>query len=430
MIENIKDVIKKVLILLSVRVLKKHKPYIIAIMGSVGKTTARNAIYVALSRKHSVRKSEQSFTTDIGVPLTLLGCPYNIYTVEGFIHNTYTALKQAFFSKEYPQYVILEIDGQSKGEISRLADWISIDLLVVTAIGEIPAHVEYFNTPDNMRMEYGLIRQALKENSKIVIYGDDEYARAFTDDTHQVISYGTSKNVDISADDYEIVYENDLPVGVSFICQKPSLDKNIVVKGKLGVHVVNGILCAMAVLQALGEHPFSMNSEFEKMPIPPGRMNILQGIKGSVILDDSYNSSPVAVEELLVVLKKVRAQRKILVLGDMLELGRFSAEAHREIGREIAQQSGHIHMLICVGLRSQFIKEGALEAGFNTEMISVFDAPEKAGQFLQNILTKGDLVAIKGSQNMRMERCVEEIMLEPEKKTKLLVRQTPEWLGR
>lgn len=421
-----KEIIKKILVYLATKTLAKHKPYVIAVIGSVGKTMARESIYAVLSKKNSVRTSEKSLTTDIGVPLTILGCPYTITTPMGWVQNMFVAVKQVFFTDQYPEYVIVEIDGHTKGEIGRLVEWLSIDMLVVTTIGELPAHVEYFQTPDVLREEYTLIHKALKDNGKIVVYADDEYAYSFASDTHQTLSYGSSEVADISANEYSVVYELGKPAGLSFSLSKPALENPVVIRGALGVHAVNAVLASMAVLQALGEHPFSMLNVFEKFATPPGRMKIIQGIKGSVLLDDSYNSSPVAVEELIAVVSKVEAKRKIMVLGDMLELGRFSTEAHREIGRECAL----FDVLVCVGLRARFIKEGALEKGMKPKSVVSFDTPEKAGQYLQNIIKGGDIVAIKGSQNMRMERCVEEIMAEPEKKEKLLVRQGEEWLGR
>jgi UDP-N-acetylmuramoyl-tripeptide--D-alanyl-D-alanine ligase len=422
----IKDLIKKMLVAMSVRVLKKHTPYIIAIIGSVGKTTTRNTLYTVLSRKHSVRKAEQSLTTDIGVPLTLLGCPYPISTPKGIFRNIVAAIKQLYFSKTYPKYVILEIDGHMRGEIQRLASWLPIDLLVVTAIGEIPSHVEHFERPDVLREEYSYIRTALKPDAKVVVYADDEYAREIGGTEYPIVSYGSMSRADISASDYSIVYEQGLPAGISFSVTKPASHTPIVMKGVLGLHVVNGVLSTIAILEALGEHHFPINSLVEKMVPLPGRMRLIPGLKGSMIIDDSYNSSPVAIEELISVLTKLEVKRKILVLADMLELGRFSAEAHREIGRECVG----FDMVVCVGVRARFIKEGALEANVSPESVMHFDTPEKAGEYIQNMLNVGDVVAVKGSQNMRMERCVEEIMAEPEKKGKLLVRQTEEWLGR
>lgn len=421
-----KEIIKKILVYLAVKTLVKHKPYVIALIGSVGKTMARETIYAVLSKKHSVRTSEKSLTTDIGVPLTILGCPYTIRTISGWIYNIVHAFRYTFFTKHYPEYLILEIDGHTKGEIARLVGWLHIDMLVVTTIGEVPAHVEYFQTPDVLREEYMYMLRALKDTGKLVVYADDQYAHSFASDTYQTISYGSKDSADISTHMYNILYEEKKPIGISFSLQKPLLDNPVVIKGALGMHTVNAVLATMAVLQALGEHPFSMLGVFEKLTLPSGRMKILPGIKDSVIIDDSYNSSPVAVEELITVMTNVDAQRKILVLGDMLELGRFSAEAHREIGRECTR----FDILICVGVRAKFIKEGALEKGVDTASVLHFDNPEKAGEYLQNIIKEGDIVAIKGSQDIRMERCVEEIMAEPEKKQKLLVRQGEEWLER
>jgi UDP-N-acetylmuramoyl-tripeptide--D-alanyl-D-alanine ligase len=422
----IKDLIKKILIALSVQVLKKHKPYIIAIIGSVGKTTTRNTLYTVLSKKHSVRKTEQSLTTDIGVPLTLLGCPYPITTPEGLVRNFFAAMRQVYVSKTYPEYVILEIDGHTRGEMKRLASWLSIDLLVVTAIGEIPSHVEHFEHPSVLREEYAYIRTALKPHSKVVVYADDEYAREVAGTDHPTVSYGSESRADVSASPYSIVYENAMPAGISFSLIKPVSQTPIVMKDVLGIHIVNGVLSSVAVLKALEEHHFSINTLVEKMPPLPGRMRLILGLHNSLIIDDSYNSSPVAIEELISVFNKIEGKRKILVLGDMLELGRFSTEAHREIGRQCVG----FDMLVCVGMRARFIKEGALEAGLSADTVLHFDAPEKAGAHIQNILKAGDIVAVKGSQSMRMERCVEEIMAEPEKKEKLLVRQSEEWLER
>lgn len=422
----LKEIIIKILTYLAQKTVEKHKPYIIALVGSVGKTMARETIYAVLSKKNSVRTSEKSLTTDIGVPLTILGCPYTIRTLSGWIYNMVYALKHVLFIKQYPQYVILEIDGHTKGEMARLVKWLPIDMLVVTTIGEIPAHVEYFQTPDALREEYMSVQKALKDNGKLVVYADDQYAHSFASDSHQTITYGSKDTADISAHTYTILYEENKPIGISFSLKKPLLDNPVIIKGALGMHTVNAALASMGVLQALGEHPFSMLGVFEKLSTPPGRMKILLGIKDSVIIDDSYNSSPVAVEELTTVMGKVNGKRKIIVLGDMLELGRFSAEAHREVGRE----STGVDMLVCVGVRAKFIKEGALEKGMEPASVLHFDTPEKAGEYLQNVIVGGDIIAVKGSQDIRMERCVEEIMAEPQSKEKLLVRQSEEWLGR
>jgi UDP-N-acetylmuramoyl-tripeptide--D-alanyl-D-alanine ligase len=155
-------------------------------------------------------------------------------------------------------------------------------------------------------------------------------------------------------------------------------------------------------------------------------MRIMPGIKSTTIIDDTYNSSPVAVEQALQTLAEVRyTTRKIAVLGDMLELGRFSSEEHEKLGEMVAKTATN---LITIGVRARKIAEGALFSGMDESNILQYEDAEQAGKELQNMLKPGDVVLIKGSQGMRLERVVEEIMEHPELAADLLVRQDAEWL--
>jgi len=159
----------------------------------------------------------------------------------------------------------------------------------------------------------------------------------------------------------------------------------------------------------------------EKHETQPGRMKIIEGIKGSTIIDDSYNSSPVAVNSALRTLGDIETKgRKIAVLGDMMELGEYSSDEHKKVG-EMATNT--CHMLVTVGLRSRDTATGALNAGMKEENIFQFEDSQKAGAYLQNIIEKEDVILVKGSRwAMRMERTVEEIMARPERADELLVR--------
>jgi len=161
---------------------------------------------------------------------------------------------------------------------------------------------------------------------------------------------------------------------------------------------------------------------------PPGRVRLLPGIKGTLIIDDTYNASPAATEAALdsLALTKPRG-RAIAVLGDMLELGRVSVEEHRKVGAKVAKVC---NLLIVVGVRARDIAMGALDNGMRDENILQFEDSQKAGKELERIVAEGDAILIKGSQSMRMERAVEEIMLEPERAGDLLVRQDTEWKKR
>jgi UDP-N-acetylmuramyl pentapeptide synthase len=154
-------------------------------------------------------------------------------------------------------------------------------------------------------------------------------------------------------------------------------------------------------------------------------MRVLPGIKGSVIIDDTYNSSPVAAEHAIETVAMIKhAKRRIAVMGDMLELGKFSSDEHKRIGAHIAE---HFDMLLTVGVRARGFAEGALTHGMDESAIFQYEQVGRAGRELQAMLQPGDVVLIKASQGIRAERIVEEIMLEPERATELLVRQDPIW---
>ena len=150
-------------------------------------------------------------------------------------------------------------------------------------------------------------------------------------------------------------------------------------------------------------------------------------MNSSVIIDDTYNSSPVAAKAAIEVLKDIEGKRKIAVLGDMLELGRYTEEEHRTLGEIVC---GVADVLVIVGPRSKFIGDGALEKGFKEKNIIYFDNSTKAGEFLKGFIKKSDVILMKGSQGVRLERAVEAIMAYSEQKKILLCRQDKEWRNR
>lgn len=185
---------------------------------------------------------------------------------------------------------------------------------------------------------------------------------------------------------------------------------------------------------------------------PKGRMRILPGLKGSIIIDDTYNSSPAAVEAALdtfALLKKdiasrqtgvqpiqadqhsshagLSAGRQVAVLGDMLELGKHSVDEHRKMGALAAKRAD---LLVTVGIRARDIALGALEEGMSEKVILQYDNAEQAGEELQAMLSDGDCVLVKGSQSIRTEKIVQRLMLEPERAGELLVRQEADWKRR
>ena len=151
-------------------------------------------------------------------------------------------------------------------------------------------------------------------------------------------------------------------------------------------------------------------------------------MNGSLIFDDSYNSSPLAVEAAVEVLSEYPAKRRIAVLGDMKELGAFSQSEHERIGETLRAKD--VWFLFAVGQEAKFIAEGARRSGFDSFKIFEFSNSSEAEEAVKSIIQEGDLILVKGSQSARMERAVESIMAHPEDKDKLLVRQEEEWKNR
>jgi UDP-N-acetylmuramyl pentapeptide synthase len=163
--------------------------------------------------------------------------------------------------------------------------------------------------------------------------------------------------------------------------------------------------------------------------VPPnGRLKLIEGLRGSHILDDTYNASPSSTETALETLSAITAKRRIAALGDMLELGSYSEEAHRQIG---VKASSVCDILVVVGARMRFVSDEAVARGFEAgKEFFACDTSQEAGALLAKIVREGDVVLVKGSQSMRMEKAVKDIMAHPENATKLLVRQEESWLNK
>lgn len=430
----LKNIVVYLLTLEAKLVLKKYRPKIVAVTGSVGKTSTKDAIFSVFSKFFYARKSVKSFNSEIGLPLTILGCPNGWNNPFIWLKNIYEGLILILTPNHYPKWLILEIGVDRPGDIEKVSRWLPIDIAVFTTMGSVPVHVEFFDSPEALFKEKMKLVDALVREGVIIFNQDDEVSNKFLEPIREYkkISYGFDKNAEIKGSDYKIKYDkSDIqfpkPTGINFRVNQGNSSLQVNLKGTLGKHYIYSFLAAISssisqdinlvkVIEALGEY----------IP-PPGRMRILDGIKGSTIIDDTYNSSPIALFEALSVLDQLKILgRKITVLGDMMELGKYSVEEHKKAGSIAACFSDYI---FTVGIRSHYIYEAVIEAGFPEDLIFQFEADEArlAGKRLELLLQKGDVVLIKGSQSIRLEKAVEEVMAVPEKKEELLARQEKEW---
>ncbi len=429
-----KEILKQILVFvlhkLSALVIKKYNPKIIGITGTVGKTTTKDAVYTALSRFESVRKSQKSFNSELGIPLTILDSDNPGRDMLGWIRVIIDGLVMLVFKSPYPKWLVLEVGTDKPGDIAMITKWLKTDITIVTKLSKVPVHVEAFGAPEYLFEEKGNLVKALKPGGALVLNADDDDVMAYKNlSEEKVLLFGEKLGSDIRSSEYQIIYdEHKLPHGVEFsiIIGDAELHK-VALADTLGEQNISHVLVALLVINDLGFDVRLAANLFKSEHPTPGRMRLLDGLKGSLLIDDSYNSSPVALEEALKTLKSVkisRGHRKIAILGDMLELGRYTVDEHKKMG-ERASKSANI--LVTVGIRSRYAAEVALIGGMSEGKVFQFDDSLEAGMFMKDLIKEGDVILIKGSQGVRMEKCVEELMAKPEYKEKLLVRQSADW---
>lgn len=423
-----KSVIQNILKNQVVKYLEKHKPKIIAITGSNGKTSTREAIYTVLKSKYTVRRSEKNYNTEIGVPLSALGveAPRNIFCWPKVLMK---AWQVANHSKHSPEVLILEMAADKPGDLKYLTGFITPNISVVTTIGELPVHVEAFSGPKAVADEKSNIVKTLEENGVAILNHDDKFVLDMRDKTKgHVFTFGFNKGSDIHALEEKNAFcdpddEKDF-CGVSF---KTDFDGKVVpvkLKNVYGRPPIYAALAAFAVGKAMGMNMIEIAEAIKEYTPPKGRTNLIKGAHGSVIIDDTYNASPIATLSALDILRDFPAKRKIAVLGDMKELGRYSKQAHEIAGKEAGKIAD---LIFVVGEQAKLISESAIDEGFKKENVYEFMHAIDAGRSLRGLIEEGDLVLVKGSQSMRMELVIEEIMADPNKKKKLLVRQDWPW---
>ena len=429
----IKKIFKKIIVFLlrweAKLILRKYKPKIVGVTGTVGKTSAKEAIASVLSADFYVRKSEKSYNSELGVPLTIIGAKSAWNNFFQWFLILFKGFKLIIAPYDYPQWLVLEMGVDRPKDMKKLVSYANPQISVVTALAHVPVHIEYFKNAEDLAREKMKIARSLKENDHAILNADDEMILAEKEKIKsKILTFGFSEKADLIASDYYIVYRNeegrDIPEGITF---KVTYKGNIIpvrIFNAFGKQFVYAVLAALGTGIVLGMNLIEMTESLGRYQSPPGRLRLIEGIKNTYILDDSYNASPVAELAALEVLKDLPAKRKIAVLGDMLELGKFTIDEHKKIGREVSKIADY---LFTIGPRSKFIAEEARAEGFNEKKIFEFSSSDEAKLEIQKKIKEGDLILIKGSQSMRMEKIVEEIMAHPEDKEELLVRQEKEW---
>lgn len=413
-------------------VLARYKPKIIAITGSVGKTSTKDAIFTVLSKFKTVRKSDKSFNSEIGLPLTILGSPNGWSNPIAWLETILRGFLLIIWKRSYPEWLILEVGAGKPNDIKSVSKWLKTDIVVITRFPDKPVHVEFFGSVDKIIEEKSSLLKSLKKDSILILnHDDDKVYDLHKKSKTKTVSYGMNENATYNANHISYLTSSSksvtVPDGINFKLKYDGNTFPVNLPHVIGTHYVGSALASLACAHETGCDLLLSINAISEYTTPQGRLSLIEGINNSVIIDDTYNSSPVAVEAALLVLKEIKSKRKIAVLGDMLELGKFTEEAHKEIGEKVATIAD---MLIVVGPRARFIATGAMNKGFNEKKVFTFGKSIEACEFLKSTIKEGDTILLKGSQSIRLERTVEAIMAHPEDKSKLLCRQEKEWKNR
>ncbi|MFA6551308.1 MAG: Mur ligase family protein, partial [Patescibacteria group bacterium] len=328
--------------LLAKLILWKYHPKVIGITGSIGKSSTKEAVYAVLASKYNVRRSDKNYNNELGLPLTIIGASATGKNIFGWCAVILKALTILIWrDKNYPPILILEMGVDRPRDMEYLLKIVKPHIGIMTAVGS--AHLEFFNSTEDIAAEKGKLIVGLNKNNWAILNSDDKLVKKYVKNTAaQVLTYGFNKNAAVFADYLMFSYReggNDLNSlqGVSFKVDCQGSTVPILLPHSLGVGQVYAALAAISVGIIYGINLVEIANSLRKLVPPKGRMNLIKGVKETMIIDDTYNASPQATLAALDTLSKIplpSSSRRFAILGDMLELGSASVEEHRAIGQK------------------------------------------------------------------------------------------------
>ncbi|OIO17391.1 hypothetical protein COV56_01745 [Candidatus Kuenenbacteria bacterium CG11_big_fil_rev_8_21_14_0_20_37_9] len=412
-----KKIIQSILKILAQTILKKYKPDVIGVTGSVGKTTTKLAIKMILDGDFNVRASEGNYNTEIGVPLSIIGIQSAGKSAFGWFVILIKALGLIIKkNREYPDILVLEMAADHPGDIKYLVEFCHPKIGIITAVG--PTHLEFFDDVQGVLREKANMVNFLESDQAAILDFDDKEVMSLENKTKaRVITYGLKEGAQIRASNILVDKVNG---GICFQLEYDGAHVPVSSPDVLGKPQVYAALAGSALGIYYGMNLIKIAERIKKIKALPGRLRLLPGIKGTRIIDDSYNSSPIALNAALEILLHMNCTgEKWAVLGDMLELGNYTEQAHMEMGETVARTG--IDYMVCVGERSHGALSAAKNYGMNPDRMFHFDNAAESAKFVQDRIQTGDLILVKGSRDMHCENIVREIMAEPWKADELLV---------
>ncbi len=356
----------------------RFDPVVVGVTGSVGKTTTREMIAAVVASRGPALKSAGNFNNEIGVPLTLFELTPK--------HKT----------------AVIEMAMRGPGQIEYLAKIARPSIGVITNIHI--SHIELLGSLDAIADAKGELLDHLPTDGAAILNADDAYYEYLKRRANaRVVSFGESEGAEIRATSAGLDSRGCCTFQVS--TPRGSFEVRIPVPGE---HNIKDALSAIAVGEVLDIPHDDMRDALANFKPPEKRSNVIPTRSGVVVIDDTYNAGPASMLSALKTLKMMEGGRKIAVLGDMLELGEHALNAHLEIGKAAAVNG--VDMLIVVGQLARLISRGALDAGLPVSAVLECDDSYQAARELPEKLRERDVVLVKGSRAMKMERVVEALL--------------------
>jgi len=355
---------------------ERNKVPVVALTGSNGKTTTKEMISACLETTGAVLKTRGNYNNLIGLPLTLL---------------SYTGKEKV---------AVVEMGMNVPGEIGRLTEIANPDVGLITNIHKV--HLEGLGSLERVKEEKGELFRKMKRDGTIVVNQNDPRVIDLAQDfPGRKVTFGVETAADVVAKKTQLLGAK----GVSFLLSAGGQESEVILP-VLGRHFVPAALAAVAVSMLFGVEFKRAKEALEQFKPFPMRMEVCPLRGGRTLINDAYNANPKSMELSLETLVEVKgAGRAVAVFGDMLELGDFAKEAHRQLGQRIKALS--IDFLLVMGKWAPVVVESAVRHGFDAEKTKIVQTHEEAIATLEQVTQEGDWILIKGSRGMAMEKVVE-----------------------
>ena len=402
----------------------RYRPGIIGVTGSVGKTSAKLAIAAVLGPSRRTRFSRGNFNSELGLPLAIIG-DFSDDEMKVVSHDTPVGekrIRKAFFwlkvmtvgilnlivkKRGYPEILVLEYGADRPGDLRKLLEITRPNISVITAVGDIPAHVEFFSGAKEVAREKSRLIEHLPSAGFAILNYDDDTVMELKDRTRaHVVTFGFKRGAELRLTNFENNIEDKKPVGVSFKMEYGGSSIPVRIDGAFGKTQAYAAGAAATVGLIFGLNLIKISESLKCYRPAPSRMELFPGVKGTTVIDSSYNASPLSTNAALDTLGDLPGRRKVAVLGDMLELGEYSMEAHERVGKTAAQV---VDVLVTVGEAAKLIAEAARKNGLSKRNIQSFYSADEAVDAVEKVIKKGDLILVKGSHSMELKKIVESI---------------------